>query len=304
MMVTDRLDSLPIEAGAVALGFFDGVHLGHRAVIGGAVASDSVPCVFSFTAPAGRARLFRIMTDARRIEAIGALGVQHLVMPPFEAFSSMSPEQFVEEVLLGVFHAKLAVCGENFHFGYHAAGDSHQLQTLCADRGIEVKIVEPVLYEGMPVSSTRIREALGEGKMEEVAGMLGHPYTIRERVAHGRALGRRLTFPTINQPLPESLRLPRFGVYASIAEVDGLRYPAVSNVGVKPTVGSGGPLCETYIIGYEDDLYDREVPVSLISFLRPEERFESIEALRAQIEKDTERARQIGLQRESLLQRD
>ncbi len=290
MTVTDRLEALPITAGAVALGFFDGVHRGHQAVIERAVTSGVTPCVFSFTAPANAARLYRIMTDDRRMEAIGALGVQYLVMPPFGDFSSMSPERFVEEVLVGVFHAKVAVCGKNFHFGYHAAGDSDQLRALCAASGIEVRIVDPVLYAGAPVSSTRIREALGEGRMEDVRAMLGRPYTIRIQVAHGRALGRRLAFPTINQPLPPILRLPKFGVYASLAEVDGVQYPAVSNVGVKPTVGSSGPLCETYIIGYEDDLYGREVPVSLLSFLRPEQKFASVDALGAQIAKDTEAA--------------
>ena len=142
---------------------------------------------------------------------------------------------------------------------------------------------------GAPISSTRIRTCIRSGQMEEAQALLGYPYTIDFIVSEGRKLGRRLGFPTINQPYPAGNVLPRFGVYASLAQIDGKSYMGVTNIGVKPTVGDGNaPAAETFVIGYKGELYGRQVPLSLIHFVRPEQKFTSIEDLKEQIARDTQ----------------
>jgi len=161
-----------------------------------------------------------------------------------------------------------------------------------------VTVLPPVLQEEQPVSSSRIRVAMMEGEMEQAAKLLGRPFTIDFPVVHGRRLGRMLGTPTINQPFPPDFVLPKFGVYASFAEVDGKRLHAVTNVGIKPTVGSEVPLAETYLADFSGNLYGRRVPVSLLHFLRPEQKFDSLDALKNQILTDAGRSAGILAQLE------
>jgi riboflavin kinase/FMN adenylyltransferase len=186
-----------------------------------------------------------------------------------------------------------ALAGSAMLVGCGGSGGSAELRALCEPLGIRVTVVPPLMEQDRPISSTRIRQLVADGAMEQAAQLLGRPYAIDFAVVHGRALGRTLGLPTINQPFPENFVLPRFGVYASAVQLDGRLYHAVTNVGVKPTVGASGPLAETYIVGYSGDLYDQHVTVQLRAFLRPEEKFPSIEALKQQIERDCTAAQQI-----------
>lgn len=271
---------------AVALGFFDGVHLGHRAVLRAAAEGGLLPAAFTFSTanrtPGGKTG-GRIYPDALRVRLLGESGMQLVIMPDFSAIADMQPEAFAD-FLCKALRARLVTCGEDYRFSAGARADAMQLQALCAQRGCRVKIVPPVLGEGERVSSTRIRQLLREGEIEKASRLLGSPYQIDAPVEHGRQLGRTLGFPTLNQALPEDGALPRYGVYASQALVDGLWQKAITNIGVQPTVGEGSAVrAETFLTGYSGDLYGRQVRLQLLSFLRPERQFADIEALRAQI---------------------
>ena len=177
-------------------------------------------------------------------------------------------------------HAKAVFCGEDFRFGKNAAGDTRLLRAACQKNGVRFEIVRPVLDDGVPVSSTRIRAALREGDVPLANRLLGSPYMTCGTVVHGRHMGHSLGFPTINQLFsPEDL-IPRFGVYATIVEVDGKEYVGATDIGVKPTVGDGyAPAAETFILDFDGDLYGRNIVIRYYAFLRGEKRFDSLEEL-------------------------
>ena len=303
MIVTTNLQQQPPGCPtAVTLGCFDGVHLGHQAVIGRAVeagrAQGLLPAVFTFTLgrdrPQGKAGAGRLVSDTMKDAVLEALGVEYVCSPDFDAFREMSPQAFVQDLLLDHLQAKVLVCGYDFHFGHLAAGNPQLLRELCQPRGVQVLVVPPVQLAGEPVSSTRIRQAVSQGEMELARTLLGRPYGLDFPIVQGNHLGRKLQFPTINQPFPPDFVLPRFGVYGTLAQVEGRWYPAVTNVGVKPTIGTDTPLAETYLQGYSGDLYGRRVLVELLSFLRPERKFPNVEALREQIARDARQAQEMG----------
>lgn len=289
---------------AVALGIFDGVHLGHRAVISRATGmelpdgSRATAAVFTFTQPAWalpKDGACSLITEEQRAAVLEGLGVEELIQADFNAIRDCSPQEFVEDVLKNTLHACRVCCGFNYHFGRGGKGDADLLRSLCAPLGIEVVVVPPVLVDGEPVSASRIRRLIEEGRMEEASRLLGRPFTLDFPVVGGRKLGRLLGTPTINQPLPPHFVLPRFGVYAVSAEAGGKVRHGVTNIGVRPTVGAEGPLAETWIADFDGDLYGRNVPVTLVKFLRPERRFESVEALQKQILLDGKEARRAVL---------
>ncbi|MEG2174001.1 MAG: riboflavin biosynthesis protein RibF [Oscillospiraceae bacterium] len=295
---------LPIESArplAVAVGFFDGVHRGHLAVIHEALAAahdgsfDS--CVFSFSmngdGPAGKRDAGLLQSSSLKAHAIEELGVNWLLTPPFSELRGLSPEAFALDVLYWGMGARVVCCGYDYRFGRGAAAGPEELRALLAPRGVRVIQVGAVLDEGEPVSSTRIRAALRQGDCETAGRLLGRPYAIDFEVTHGRGLGKTIGFPTINQPYGENDLRPRFGVYATWAMVDGIPYPAVTNVGVKPTVGSNGVSAESYIEGFSGDLYGKRVETRFIQFLRPEQKFGSIDALRDAIGADSVRAQEL-----------
>ena len=257
-----------LKATAIALGCFDGIHLGHKSVIERlhTPECDALDkAVFSFADAPSYKR------GAERIASFD---------------DKCDPESFFTDILIKKLDAKLLVCGENYRFGMFASGDSKMLQRLCAGQGIGCVVVPAVMYGGGMISSSRIRAALGEGDVESAAEMLGRQFSYRFEVVHGRELGRQLGTPTINQYFPEGFLIPAYGVYASVTEADGKRYPSVTNIGVKPTVGSSKPLSETWIIGYDGDLYGRHVRVNLIRYMRREFKFDSIEELKQAINED------------------
>lgn len=299
----DDAQSLPAHRRAVALGVFDGVHIGHRAVIHRAVGIcsetgrfDPLPCcVLDFIQPVWQLKKgAAILSSAdQRDRALRTLGVAERVDIDFDCLRNMSPEQFVRDVLRDLLHAAFVFCGENYHFGHGGKGDAALLQQLCTQYGICAEVVPSLLVDGSDVSSSRIRDAIRDGDVAQAARLLGRPITLDFAVEDGQHLGRKLGFPTINQPLPEHFVQPRFGVYASSVIVDGVARYGVTNIGVHPTVGRTTPTAETYIPGYDGNLYGQKVPVSLVRFLRPEQTFDSVDQLCRQIEQDRQQAQRI-----------
>lgn len=279
---------------AVALGYFDGIHLGHQKVLcsTAAFASIMTPCVFTFENLPKKGAV--ILSPEAKYHALERIGFQAVVSLDFAEVRTLSPLQFIHDVLIGAMGARVVCCGNNFHFGKDAAGSIELLIEECDKKGVSVLTAGQVTYSNERISSTAIRACLTKGEMERVRRMMGRPYSIDFEVVHGRQLGRKLDFPTINQVYPEGYCIPAFGVYASAAQVDGKYLPAVTNIGVKPTVGSDRVLAETYIIGCEDDLYGKHIPVYLIEHLRDEIKFPSMEALKEQIRKDTALAAKIS----------
>lgn len=281
---------------AIALGCFDGIHLGHQAVIEklhDPLADGLDKCVFSFSDDIPfKSGAAHIASFDDKCEILSGMGVAELILPSFDSMKEYTPELFFHEILLNRLDAKLVVCGDNYRFGKNAAGDSSLLRHFCRESGTECLVVPSVCYEGKSISSSRIREALGNGDVQAAASMLGRHFSYCLEVVHGCELGRQLGTPTINQFFPGEFLIPAYGVYASVTEVDGVRYPSVTNIGVKPTVGSSGPLSETWIIGYRGDLYGRRIRVSLIEYMRGECKFDSIEQLKEAIHRDGATAEQ------------
>ncbi|MGI5894360.1 MAG: riboflavin biosynthesis protein RibF [Candidatus Merdivicinus sp.] len=285
---------------AIALGLFDGLHLGHRAVIQQAVSCAPKLCPLVFTFQFDRPEditkpdFANILTHTRKEQILKKLGVQLVCEPPFSLFRNLSPTEFFSEILVKRLHAGAIFCGEDFHFGKNAAGDANLLHALCKQAGIHFYAVPPLLVDGNVVSSTQIRHLLREGDPLQAAKLLGEPYTIDYPVAHGRQLGRTMGFPTINQIFKTGDLIPRNGVYASVAQVGNCRYPAVTNVGIKPTLGGkDAPSAESTLLGFEGDLYGQAIPVSFYAFLRPEQRFDSIERLFRQVALDAQQAEKL-----------
>ncbi|WRS27135.1 bifunctional riboflavin kinase/FAD synthetase [Oscillospiraceae bacterium MB08-C2-2] len=297
--INSLAEALFSQPTSVALGLFDGVHIGHQQVLLAAAAqkaSGLTPVAFTFDIDArlpSKIEREHLLSPAMRGRLMAGMGIEYMICPPFEQVKNFSPEEFVEEILHRTLGAKVVCCGYNYHFGKKAGGSAQDLVRLCGALGIKVVVVEPVRIGGQLVSSTMIRGAVAAGEMEQAAAMLGRPFGLDFRVVRGRQLGRTLGFPTINQPFPAGFCLPRFGVYASRTHLEGRILPSVTNVGVKPTVGSDQILAETYVVGFEGDLYDQNIFVELVGFIRPEQRFASLEELTRQMRQDTELACQI-----------
>jgi len=275
----------------VALGSFDGVHLGHTRVIrtAGELAA-SLGCrltVWTFRElPFGKNTT--LTSNEEREEIFASLGVDRMILAEFDAIRSLSPEEFVRDILVGQLQARVAVCGFNYRFGAGGKGDPSLLKTLMNRYGGDARMVEPVEMGGEPVSSTRIRALVAEGNMEEAALLLGRSYFLSGRVGHGRAIGHSLGFPTVNLPFPENRTIPRLGVYASVVRTPVGIFRGVTNVGIRPTVNDGmiRPVCETFLLDFSGDLYDCTLQVAFGRFLRPEKKFPSFDALKAAIAAD------------------
>ena len=289
-------DCQPCGRGAVALVFFDGLHIGHAAVVSRTLSYQQeglCPCVFTFTMdgghPAAKSTANALTTERQKEQLLESWGVRLVLCPDFSEFHAMEPESFVDEILVRRLNANAACCGEDFRFGKKAAGDVGQLAALCQARGIRLDVVPPVTFEGERVSSTRIRHLLGEGRVADANRMLGRAFGYDFTVVRGKQLGRKLDSPTINQRLPDGFVPLRHGVYASVSFAGGAWHPSVTNIGLRPTVEDTTAVnSETYICGFSGDLYGARVEVRLLAFLRPEQRFPSVEALRARIHADAE----------------
>ena len=286
---------------AVALGYFDGLHLGHRAVIDRAVAEAGdtlVPAAFTFSigadAPQKKKGAAALSAPAEKLELLRGAGIVRVENPDFASFQGMTPQEFVEDFLAGQMGAKVLCCGSDFRFGKGAAAGVEDLVTLGEPLGIRVCVVPAVMMDGQPVSSTRIRAAIAVGDMAEAARLLGRPYSFAAPVVQGKQLGRRLGFPTVNQRLPDGLCLPPAGVYAArIQTPDGVWRMGVCNIGAQPTVEGTVPLAETYILDFEGDLYGQTLRLAPRHKLREVEKFASVEELKETVLRNAEEAREI-----------
>lgn len=279
----------------LALGFFDGVHSAHRALIerASAVAKERGLPLGVFTFPSGdavKSSAQRIYGDDEKLKIFESLGVDFTVLCNFDSVCTLEPSEFVLGVLIRDFKCRVCAAGFNFRFGKGASGDINALVSHMKKAGAETVICDELTKDGATVSSSRIRELLTSGDTEEAAALLGSPYFLLGKVAHGNAEGRRLGYPTVNISIDESRLVPRLGVYSSAVPIDGRIYAAVTNVGNCPTLGSRRTHAETYIIDFDGDLYGREIQVYLLSFLRDERRFDNAEALKTQINIDKNRA--------------
>jgi riboflavin kinase/FMN adenylyltransferase len=280
----------------VAVGEFDGVHLGHRDVMRGA---DTVltfePHPRTVVAPEKAPKLITSLDT--KIDLIAGLGVDELVVIPFDgAFASQSPQAFIDDVLVAKLGATKVSVGENFRFGHRAKGD---VALLRAQDAFETRVVELVQGDGEVISSSHIRDLIAAGEMERATACLGLPFQLRGPVAHGDKRGQTLGFPTANLVPDPALIYPGHGVYACRAavELDGewRWWPAATNVGVRPTFVTGrGLLVEAFLLGFDGDLYGRELRLAFLQRLRGEVRFDSVEALVEQMERDVEDTRRIA----------
>jgi riboflavin kinase/FMN adenylyltransferase len=302
MRIVRGLPPVPPEArpSAVALGVFDGVHLGHREILGTAVLHGreagipAVACTFDphpieILQP-GRAPL-PITTLDERLALIEGCGLDAAVVLPFTRdLASIEPEAFVKDVLLARLAAREIVVGFNHRFGRGARGDVAMLRSLGERLGFRTHIAEPLMVGGVAVSSTEIRAALQRGDLEFASLLLGRSYTLTGSVAHGAGRGRTLGFPTANIA-PSRPVLVAAGVYACTAEVGGRKERAVVNVGVRPTFNETALAVEAYLLDFSGDIYGQTITLTFVSRIREERRFPSVDALRAQIDADVAEAR-------------
>lgn len=282
---------------AVALGNFDGMHVGHMAVLRAAKGFESkglTPLALLFDehslkAITGTAPPMLMTADERnRIIAENGLKIKTIV---FNEIKDLSPQDFVEKILVGRFGARAVCCGYNYRFGKNASGNAQTMKEICDRLGLECRIAGEVDVDSRAASSTEIRKFIESGEIEKANKMLGHPFGFCTRVIDGDKRGRTLGFPTINQELPDGLVLPKFGVYQADVTVDGEHYKGVANIGRRPTVGSEKILSETYIIDFHKNIYGEYVDIRPVRFIRPERKFSSFDELAKQIKSDAKEVR-------------
>ena len=293
----EELEALERQApSSLALGAFDGLHRGHMAVIHAACAPGKggevlSPAVFTFRfSPSGNSA---VLTGRDKERILAHSGVETLYSLEFQEVRDWEAEAFVRRVLFQRCNARRLCCGQDFRFGRGARGDVALLRQLCCQAGVELYVVPPVTDSGEKVSSTRIRKAVEEGDIPTANRLLGRPFGFSLEVIHGNHIGTGLGTPTINQAIPEGFVLPRFGVYASWCRVGGQYFYGVTNVGLKPTVGSDRVLAETWLPEFSGDLYGKRVRVFLLEFLRPEKKFASLEELKAAIQENARQAKAV-----------
>ena len=285
----------------VALGNFDGVHAGHQALILRAVEKakerNLKSGVFSFsTHPknlfAGENVVKNIIYQEEKAALIEKLGVDYLFNVPFtRTVAQMEPVEFIDDLLVDRMQMKEAFCGFNYRFGYKAAGNPEILRQEGLRKGFHVNEIPPVTIDGDVVSSTLIRGLIKAGEMEECEKYLGRRYSIGGEVVVGNKLGRTIGFPTSNITIDETMVTPPNGVYITYCIYNGHKYPSVTNVGVKPTIGSFKKNMETHIFDFNKELYGKHIRVEFLKMTRDEVKFSGVEELAAQIVKDCETAK-------------
>lgn len=280
----------------LALGNFDGVHEGHKDVLNTAInlskKINANPFAVYFKehpAQVLKTKNFSVlMTEKQKSEFIKNMGL-NIKRLDFNIVKDFSPEEFFEEILIHKFNAAGIVCGENYTFGKAKSGDTKLLRKLCEEKGISVEIISLDEFEHRPISSTRIKEDLSLGDIESANKMLGRPFSFISKVVKGSGIGNKtLGYPTINQYFSKYIFVPKNGVYESYVVIDGKKYSSVTNIGCHPTVGKGKKRAETHILNFDGNLYNQEVEVFLLKFLRDEIQFKDISELQEQIKRDIE----------------
>lgn len=298
------------EPTAVAIGKFDGFHLGHQKLLRQLQTQKSngqKSVVFTFVpSPAsffGGVPIKELSTVEEKRRIFAQAGVDYLVEFPFvQAIADMEPTTFIEDVLVGMLHAKCVVAGEDVSYGKHGAGDYMLLEEMAKKCHYDVVIIDKVLYNDNEVSSTFVRKAVKEGDMKLVSALLGTPYHVSGEIIHGKKLGRTLGMPTVNLLPPKEKLLPPKGVYYSYVYLhskkgsrtyDGVQLPSITNIGTKPTVNDQERMgVETYIYDFNADVYGEYMDVYLLAYKRPEIRFERVDNLKAQMQADIAAGRQ------------
>jgi riboflavin kinase/FMN adenylyltransferase len=280
-----------------ALGFFDGVHLGHRALLTacihlaqrkdcevGIVTFDTHPDKLVSGHPPA---LINTLKERKRL-----LAVEHFLVLPFnEELMHMPWQAFLEDLIEK--GAAGFVCGDDFRFGYKGQGNAQKLAQFCRERNMPYDVVSEQTIDGVRVSSTYIRYLIEDGNMETAAKFLGHPHILSGTVVQGRQLGRTIGIPTANLLIPKDVVVPRLGVYACTCWMDGKRYMSVTNIGSRPTVDGHQVRAESWLLDFAGDLYGKELTLEFYKFLRPERKFPSLEELRAEILKNGEETRKF-----------
>ncbi len=284
-----------------ALGYFDGVHIGHRALLQQCrkMADELGICAGVVTFGAHPDTLVRHMTPVlinsprdRELLLRERFHMDHVVTLPFDEQMMAMPWEDFLRMLLERYDAAGFVCGDDFRFGFRGKGNAQILETYCRERDLPCAVVPEQTLDGIRVSSTYIRSQIETGDMATAVRFLGHPHILRGTVVHGKALGRKLGVPTANLRLIPGIAVPRFGVYACRCIIDGVGHPAVTNVGTRPTVEGQSVTVEPWILDYEGDLYGREITLEFYYFIRPEKRFPSLEALKAEIHRNARETRE------------
>jgi riboflavin kinase/FMN adenylyltransferase len=292
----------PLQGTVVAIGNFDGVHRGHRAVIGAALkrakalGRNVAALTFSphpriFLRP--QDKLFNLSSERDKLRLLAASGLDGAIVMNFDAqLAATSAADFIERILVGRFGIGGAAIGFDFHFGHKRTGSPAYLAEQGARLGFAVDIVPPLEDEGRPVSSGAVRTALSQGKVVEATELLGAPWFASGEVIHGAKRGRELGFPTANLKLDPSCGL-KHGIYAVRVAIAGKRHDGVANFGVRPMFDGGAPLLEVFLFDFDGDLYGQAIDVAFIGWIRHEQRFESVEALKRQIVADAAQARDV-----------
>lgn len=287
-------DSIKLNRTAVACGKFDGIHIGHQALIRECQAFEKQglnSAVFTFdesilsVLPEG-ARF--INSPEERCLLLGELGVDYIAEYSFHQISKLHPEAFVRSILIGQMDARVVVVGEDFRFGYQRMGDVELLKRLQDKYRYELVVVPKQEDENGRVSSSRIRECILKGDMETASDMLGYDYFVLGPVVHGKKLGRTIGMPTANIPVPEHKLIPPNGVYVSRNTLESGEYYGITNIGTKPTVDGAVMGVETYLFDFNEDIYGQELRTDFLHYVRPEQKFDSVEQLQEQMHRDKE----------------
>lgn len=287
----------------IALGFFDGVHKGHGALLRTvAQVADRLgakPCAFTFdrsptAAITGQAVPLLSSVEDRVWLMRRYYGIEEVIVAPFDGMQKMDWQDFVSEYLQKELGAVHVVAGHDFHFGYMGKGNPQRLQEMCAQLGVGCDIIGKIEREGITISSTYIRTLVAQGEMDRAVEFLGHPHVLTNRVTHGKKIGSSsLGFPTVNLQVPPQVIVPAFGVYATRVWVEGRSYIAVTNVGVRPTVedNDGRVTVEGFILDFDGDLYGKELRMEFYHRIRGEQKFPSLQELSQEIRRNAEETR-------------
>lgn len=287
------------NSSVLCLGNFDGVHLGHRQLVDAVLFKQNTlkktyPNLVSgawFFDSNFYKNTDEIYSLSEKLEVFASLGLEYAIIADFNEMKSLSPEDFVNEILQNQCKCIHAVCGDNFRFGAKAAGSSQSLSDLMSGKATVVPLMavsdDVSSNEKTIISSTYIRTLLMHGDISKANSLLGKNYSICETVVHGKALGRKLGIPTINQNVQEKRLILKNGIYATLCTIDGKLYQGVTNVGIRPTVDNNGiQNIETHIIDFDGDCYEKKVKIEFLSRIRDEMKFDSVDALKDQIQKD------------------
>lgn len=294
---------LPEKSGtAIALGYFDGLHKGHRNVISLAAAEKEnglTPVCFTFSkspkSVLNGTRYNALMTNEDKIKTLERLGIERTYQADFEKIMNMPAKDFAQKILIDTLKAEKLFCGFNYRYGKNGEGSAETLKSFCESKGITLTVVPATESKGEVVSSTLIRKLITDGNVKRANELMCSRFGFSSVIEHGKRLGRELGTPTINQPLCSELVVPKFGVYASIVTLEnGETYCGVTNIGIKPTVGGNTPLCETWMPKYSGgEIYGQSADVRLLDFIRPERKFSGIGELKNAIIDNSQTALEI-----------